>query len=201
MYQFFLQANYRVLPDFSEIKVHEERLLDVPKNDGLIRSFPNEYHHEIFESKGIILFKDGKWEKCSSGDFETVFDSNEEYPVAFIDSTTVLGLGVWSKIKGGRSEINWNRWLQQEDDYMEWDEMLLDAAKHFSKDLTREYYLSCLYELYWHPSVDWETGIDEGNFEISRTIFNIPPTNGDILPTTIHEDKKSSFNDLLTFDY
>ena len=168
MNQFFLQANYRVLPSFSEI-INWENKYNKTSNGELIFSVTS--HHEIFESEGIVIYKDGEWLAATDGLFEEAFENNLDYPVAYIESTGVLGLGKWMKSEKS-STLDWSRWLDEEESYVEWTETLLSATKEFG-DLSKEQYLSCLLRLEWNPSVDWESGIDEGGFEIVEEIFAV----------------------------
>ncbi len=172
MCQFFLQANYCVLPSFSEIREWEEKYKNWEQKGDNLDFRPN-VHHEIFDSQAVILFQDGKWRKTTvSGEgFEDAFDAGMDFPVAYIESTGNLGLGKWVKRKG--YTLDWSAWLGEEESYMDWQDILLAASKEFSEDLSQEQFLSSLLELEWSPSVDWETGIDEGNFEIKREIFSI----------------------------
>ena len=173
MNQFFLQANYRVLPNFSEIREWEEKHRNWDqRGDNL--DFRPDVHHEIFESKGIVLFQDGGWRKTTvNGEsFEDAYDSGFDFPVAYVESTGVLGLGKWQR-QNPRQILDWSNYLGEEESYMDWQDIILASSKEFSKDLSREQFLSSLLELTWHKSVDWETGIDEGNFKIEREIFSI----------------------------
>jgi len=169
MSQFFLQANYRVLPSFAEVREHEAAMILKSENTIIFR--PSS-HHEIFDSKGIIVFKDGQWvDALKDALFEAMFERGEDYPVAYVESTGVLGLGKWMKTEKS-STLDWSRWLGEEESYIEWTDVLLSATKEFG-DLSREQYLSCLLRLEWSPSVDWESGIDEGSFEIVEEIYSI----------------------------
>lgn len=169
MNQFFLQANYRVLPSFEEIRSWENKYNKTSSGE-LIFSVTS--HHEIFDSEGIIIFRNGKWEDALSEElFEDLLERGEDYPVAYVESTGVLGLGKWMKTEKS-STLDWSRWLDEEAGYVDWREIILAATKEFG-DLSCEQYLSCLLRLEWSPSIDWESGIDEGGFEIVEEIFNI----------------------------
>ncbi len=169
MSQFFLQANYRVLPSFQEIKDREESRLK--RSNGELISF-SATHHDIFDSKGIIVFKDGEWiDALKNALFEAMLERGEDYPIAYVESTGVLGLGKWMKAEK-TSTLPWSYWLGEEESYVEWTEVIISATKEFG-DLTKEQYLSSLLRLEWSPSIDWESGIDEGGFEIVEEIFSI----------------------------
>lgn len=165
----YLQPNYRVLPNLLEIREHEKaRELQSP--EGLIYWKPDS-PHEIFESMAVVKFQGGKWQNCS---IEDEFDGAEDFPVGYIDSVGYFCLGKSVKTND-RQHLNWDAWLGEEISYQNWPEILLAATKEFSADLAREQFLSSLIELNWSPSVDWETGIDEGGFEAGKEFFKILP--------------------------
>jgi len=163
----YLQPNYRVLPNLSEVREHEKaRESASPRS--LIHWKPDS-PHEIFESMAVVKFQNGKWQSCS---IEDEFDDGEDYPVAYVNSVGAFCLGKSVKTNS-RQHLNWDAWLSEEISYQDWSEILLAATKEFSEDLTCEQFLSSLIELNWHSSVDWETGIDEGGFEAGEESFKI----------------------------
>lgn len=170
----YLQPNYRVLPNLLEIREHEAAKESNPLDDQI--SWRPSEHHEIFESMAVIKFENDKWQKCS---IEDVFDGEEDFPVAYIVSVGYFCVGKNIR-RNDRQHLNWDAWLSEEISYQDWPELLLEASKDFSEDLSREQFLSSVMELKWNPSVDWETGIDEGGFEVFKESFQIhldnPPT-------------------------
>jgi len=63
--KYFLAPTYRVLPNFDEIREQEEELSKHEKesNNSEHRStWGYIFHHEIFESQSVIIYKQGNFE-------------------------------------------------------------------------------------------------------------------------------------------
>jgi len=136
------------------------------------------YPHEVFESRAIAVFQDGKWIAIGDGDLGSLIDDpQKDCPVAWLSHTGSLVLGTMIRTNEPQC-LDSESWLHEEVGNWEFDDLLQDALKELEKhsELPRalEARIDAIYTLQWESSVEWESGIDEGNFVIGHTMFAIP---------------------------
>lgn len=152
-----------MFPNLEEIRLWEKRF-----DEQQDHSPNNAEHHDIFDSRATAIFKDGKWQECC---IEDVYDSEQDCPVAYIEDFKSVAVGKWQYDE--KKGYVGNGWM---DDYigdMDMPPILIDISEHFGTDFSKEMYMSCLAKLEFFSSIDWETGIDEGSFEIVEYLFHI----------------------------
>ncbi len=174
----FITASYRWLSSLAEIRDHEARrapAAGIPED--CIRTMPEDYPHEVFNSRAIAAFQDGKWVPIGDGDLGALIDDpQKDCKVAWLSHYGSLALGTMIRTNE-RQCLDSESWLNEEVENWGFDDLLQDALKELEKnpELPRalEARIDAIYTLQWESSVDWESGIDEGNFTVGQTMFAI----------------------------
>jgi hypothetical protein len=166
----FLTSEYRLFPSLSEVRDH--RNYPAPGEIQIGDEFTGK-GHPVWDSVHIAVFLDGTWKVVGEEEFGELVDGPGDCPFACTESRSYLVVGV-SRRTEERQIIDYS-WLSEQWELLDDDgDLLVEAAKEMSsKSPIVEAYASVLYKVEWHRSVDWETGVDEGNFEIVESIFNV----------------------------
>lgn len=178
--KYFINVEYYYEPNLKEIRYNEELK---EKSDDM-SSFTCQYNpHEIFDCSSVAIFQNNIWKIVGGIEFADLSDSEtEDFPVLYIRSKSIVYVGRNSKPQENKtSSINPYDWLSEyTDEYtMDWDDILLEAANSYFIWENVGFYpeeenlLSTLYQLEWKKSICWESGQDEGGFEITEHITDI----------------------------
>lgn len=171
---YFYLIHLCYLPNFEEIVKHEAAM---PVREAGLEP----EHHEAFDSPAVLTFdkNTNKWHHDAN--FETNFDDNAalNWPMVYLSHHSPVWLGETHLT--GRT-VSPHSWMGDDQEFVEWPPIVVQATETFFQNLANTGFrglpehaveMSYLCRLRWHPSVDRESGIDEGGFEVDEIISAI----------------------------
>jgi len=186
--KFYITATYQMLTSLSQIREHEVAI--APKGElpqGVVSDIPPAWKHPVFDCKAVVVKVNGEWEPVDEADIIELLAKEGDCAIAWVDHVEGLTVGIASAHSALASDFGW---LSEEINSKPWDEMLVDALKTLEKETeappasrtlcglvdlrgTLGYCISLIYPMRWESSVDRESGIDEGGFEIGAASASI----------------------------
>ncbi len=145
---------FRYIPKLSEIKKWEEHV-----SSYRIHPPPN---HDVFESYSAAIKTKNGWINIKDNIEEDFDDYGDECGIFYLESYEPFQLG--AQIQTGRMVLS-DSWLTEYIDRQFVQDFAFDFKDQLSSQhMQLEQVVQGIMKVEWEPSVDWETGYDEGNF-------------------------------------
>lgn len=164
-WNFRVTASYWFYPTLAKFKAEREQA-ERDKEAGLIHYCPPVPNFE--ESRAMAFYEGNNWRLAKDEmEVDDFIRDGTDVPMIYLYEVSTVQAGIKYKTND-RHDIS-GGWLSEELSYIDWNDLIIDAAK-LLQSLKYEACIHLLYPMGWESSVDWETGIDEGGFQIGEGV-------------------------------